>query len=164
MADELLGRLLGDLFDVHAALHAEHHQRLLGRAVEQHRGVVLRGDVRGVLDPERADDVPADVHPEDVRGVLAGLALVGCELDPAGLAAPLSRPPAPPPPPPPPPPPTPPPGLYRRPGSRSRPPLRWRRQRRLQPCPRTRSVRAGRTAACLGTPGGPFAARDSNAT
>ena len=66
MADQLLRRLLGDLFDVDAALDAEHHQRLLGRAVEQHRGVVLGGDVRGVLDPQRAHGVSMDVHPEDV--------------------------------------------------------------------------------------------------
>ncbi len=87
MADQLLGRLLGDLFDVDAALGAEHHERLLGRAVEQHRGVVLGGDVRGVLDPQRADDVSLDVHAEDVAGVLARLGFVGCELHAAGLAA-----------------------------------------------------------------------------
>ena len=87
VADQLLGRLLGDLFDVDAALDAEHHQRLLGRAVEQHRGVVLGGDVRGVLDPQRAHDVAVDVHAEDVAGVLARLGLVGGELHAAGLAA-----------------------------------------------------------------------------
>ena len=86
-ADELLGRLLGDLFDVDAALDAEHHQRLLGGAVEQDRRVVLGRDVGGVLDPERTDRVAVDVHAEDVPGVLAGLRLVGGELDAAGLAA-----------------------------------------------------------------------------
>ena len=91
MADQLLGRLLGDLFDVHAALDAEHHQRLLGRAVEQHRGVVLGGDVRGVLDPQRAHACALDVHPEDVAGVLARLGLVGGELHAAGLAAPADQ-------------------------------------------------------------------------
>ena len=87
VADQALGVALGDLFDVHAAFGAEHHERLLGRAVEQHRRVVLGGDVRGVLDPHRVDGVAADVHPEDVPGVLAQLRLVGGELDPAGLAA-----------------------------------------------------------------------------
>jgi hypothetical protein len=86
-ADQLLRRLLGDLFDVDAALGAEHHERLLRRAVEQDRGVVLGGDVRSVLDPERANDMSLDVHAEDVAGVLARLALVRSELDATCLAA-----------------------------------------------------------------------------
>ena len=44
-----------------------------------------------MLDPERADDVAADVHAEDVPGVLAHLGLVVGELDAAGLAAPADQ-------------------------------------------------------------------------
>ena len=91
VADQLLRGLLGDLLDVHAALDAEHHQRLLGRAIEQHRGVVLGGDVARVLDPQRAHRVPVDVHPQDVRRVLARLGLVRGELHAAGLAAPADQ-------------------------------------------------------------------------
>ena len=78
---------LGDLLDVHPALRREHHQRLLGRAVEDDRGVVLGGDVRGLLDPQLVDRVPADVHAEDRARVLLGLLAVVCELDAARLAA-----------------------------------------------------------------------------
>ena len=47
-AGDRVGVLVGDLLDVHAALGGEHDQRGLGRAVEDDRGVVLGGDVRGL--------------------------------------------------------------------------------------------------------------------
>ena len=46
------GVLLGHLLDVDAALGRQHQQVLLGRAVEREAGVVLLGDVGGVLDPQ----------------------------------------------------------------------------------------------------------------
>ena len=76
-----------DLLDVHAALRGEHHQRALGRAVEDDRRVVLGGDVRGGLDPHLVDGQPADVHADDRLGVLLGLGAVLGDLDAAGLAA-----------------------------------------------------------------------------
>ena len=66
----------------------QHQQVLLGGAVERERGVVLLGDVGGVLDPHPLDDVALDVHAEDVAGVRADLVGVVGELDAAGLAAP----------------------------------------------------------------------------
>ena len=59
----------------------------LGRTVEGEAGVVLLGDVGGVLDPDGLDDVTLDVETEDVRGV--GSALVGVlgQLHTAGLAS-----------------------------------------------------------------------------
>ena len=63
------------------------HERRLGRAVEDDRGVVLRGDVRGLLDPHLVDREAADVHAEDRLGVLLGLGAVLGDLDAAGLAA-----------------------------------------------------------------------------
>ena len=60
---------------------------LLGAAVEGEAGVVLTGDVRGVLDPQPLDHVALDVEPEDVAGVGADLVGVVGQLDAAGLAA-----------------------------------------------------------------------------
>jgi hypothetical protein len=85
--------LLGDLLDVHPAHRREHGQQLLGRAVEDDRGVVLGLDLRGALDPdlvhgERALAArTADVHPQDRLRVLGGLLAVLGDLDPPGLAA-----------------------------------------------------------------------------
>ena len=79
--------VVGDLLDVHPALRREHHERLLGRAVEDDRRVVLGGDVRGRLDPDLVHGEAADVHAEDRAGVLLGLAAVLRDLDAAGLAA-----------------------------------------------------------------------------
>ena len=58
----------------------------LGRPVEGEAGVVLLGDVRGVLDPEPVHDVALDVHAQDGLGVLADLGGVVGQLDAAGLA------------------------------------------------------------------------------
>ena len=79
--------VVGDLLDVHPALRGEHHERLLGRAVEDDRRVVLGGDVGGRLDPDLVHGEAADVHPEDRASVLLGLAAVLGDLDAAGLAA-----------------------------------------------------------------------------
>jgi hypothetical protein len=91
--DQRLGVLGGDGLDVHAALGGDHRQQLLLAAVEDHRGVVLGGDVRAALDPDLIDaEGPLtmradDVHAEDRVGVGARLLGVLGDLDPAGLAA-----------------------------------------------------------------------------
>ena len=82
-----LGVLLGDTFDVDAALRGEHAEVLLGAAVERERRVVLLGDVGRVLDPDDLHDVALDVHAEDVPGVGADLGGVVGELDAAGFPA-----------------------------------------------------------------------------
>src|SRR3712207_8567588 len=58
---------LGHLFDVHAALGAEHHQRALGGAIEDDARVVLGRDVRGRLDPHLVHGVAADVDRKSTR-------------------------------------------------------------------------------------------------
>ena len=75
-ADQLLWGAPCDLFDVHAAFDAEHHERLLGRAVQEHRGVVLAGDLGRPLHPQRVDGMAVDVHAEDRLRVRARLGLV----------------------------------------------------------------------------------------
>ena len=86
-ARERLGPVGGDLLDVDPALLREHEERLLLAPVERDREVVLLGDLRGLLDPELADDVAVDVQAEDRLGVLSGLVGRVGELDPAGLPA-----------------------------------------------------------------------------
>ena len=79
LPDQRVGVLLGDLLDVHPALGGDHRQQLLLAAVEDHRGVVLGGDVRAALDPDLVDPEGAlavraeDVHAEDRVGVGARL-------------------------------------------------------------------------------------------
>ena len=80
--------LLGDDFDLDAALRGEHPEVLLRGAVEREARVVLLVDVAGLLDPEDVDDVALDVEADDVGRVLAGFRLVRRELHAAGLAAP----------------------------------------------------------------------------
>jgi O-succinylbenzoate synthase len=75
------------LLDLHAALGREHAQVQLVRAVQGEAGVVLLGDVRGVLDPQPLDHVALDVEAEDVAGVQPGLVRVRGQLDAARLAA-----------------------------------------------------------------------------
>ena len=65
-ARDRVRRALGQLLDVDPALGREHKQRLLLAAVEGDREVVLLRDVGRSLDPQPADDVAADVEPEDV--------------------------------------------------------------------------------------------------
>ena len=76
-----------DLLDVDPALLGEHEQRLLLAAVERDREVVLALDVRRLLDPELADDMAVDVHPEDRLRVLGGLVRRARELDSTGFPA-----------------------------------------------------------------------------
>ena len=72
-AGDGLGVLVGDRLDLHAALGRHHGQVLLGRPIQGEAGVVLLGDVRGVLDPQAAHHVALDVEAEDVAGVQAHL-------------------------------------------------------------------------------------------
>ena len=82
------GRILvGDLLDVHPALGRQQHERRLRGPVEDHRGVVLRSDLRSALDPQLVNGETADVHAEDRLGVLLGLRAVLGHLDAAGLPA-----------------------------------------------------------------------------
>ena len=75
LLDQRVGVLGGDRLDVHPALGGDHRQQLLLAAVEDHRGVVLGGDVGAALDPDLVDPegplaVRADdVHAEDRVGV-----------------------------------------------------------------------------------------------
>jgi hypothetical protein len=86
-AGERVRVAFGDLLDVDAALRREHEERLLLAAVERDREVVLAFDVGGLLDPDAVNDVPADVHAEDVAGAGLGVVRALGELDPAGLPA-----------------------------------------------------------------------------
>ena len=51
-------------------------------------GVVLLGDVGGVLDPEPPDDMTLDVETEDVAGVGAASAASAASLTPPALPRP----------------------------------------------------------------------------
>ncbi len=82
-----VGVLLGDGLDLDAAFLGQHAEVLLGAAIEREAGVVLLGDVGGLLDPDPLDDVALDVEPQDVAGVLADGVDVGGELHTPGLAA-----------------------------------------------------------------------------
>ena len=76
----------GHLLDLHAALGRNHAEVELGPPVQGEAGVVLAGDVRGVLDPQPVDGVAVDVHAQDGGGVAAdGVGVVG-QLDAPGLA------------------------------------------------------------------------------
>ena len=86
-ADECVGVVRRDLLDLDAALRREHEERLLRAAVERDREVVLLRDVGRLLDPERLDDVAADVEADDVLGLLLCVRGVFRELDTAGLPA-----------------------------------------------------------------------------
>ena len=87
------GVLGGDRLDVHPAFRGDHRQQLLLTAVEDHRGVVLLGDVRAALDPDPVDLEGAlamgadDVHADDRVRMSARLLGVLGDLDAAGLAA-----------------------------------------------------------------------------
>src|SRR5438034_6297645 len=86
-AGEGLGLRRRDLLDIDASLGREHEQRLLLAAVERDREVVLARDIRRLLDPDLVDDVPADVHAEDVVRAPLGFRRRLRELDPAGFSA-----------------------------------------------------------------------------
>jgi len=74
--------------DLDAALGRQHSEMLLGRAVQREAGVVLLGDVRGLLDPEPMHDMAVDVEPQDVAGVGPHIVDGGGELHASRLAAP----------------------------------------------------------------------------
>src|SRR5579862_583317 len=76
-----------DLLDLDAALRGQEEQRLLRTAVECHREVVLLGDLRRTLDPDAADDMAADLEPEDVGRARLRLVGLGGEPHAARLAA-----------------------------------------------------------------------------
>ncbi len=78
----------GHGLDLDAALGREHAQVLLGRAVEREAGVVLLGDVGGLLDPHDLHRVALDVHAEDGAGMRADLIGIRSQLDAARLAPP----------------------------------------------------------------------------
>ena len=85
--DQRVRVLLGDLLDLDTALRREHEEGLLRATVERDREVVLLRDVGGPLDPELADDVAANVEPEDVARLGLGVRGILGELDSACLAA-----------------------------------------------------------------------------
>src|SRR5262249_31796826 len=78
---------LRHLLDLDAALPREHEEGLLPAAVERQREIVLALDLGGLLDPEPAHDVPADVEAQDVAGPCFCLVGVSGQLDATGLAA-----------------------------------------------------------------------------
>ena len=64
-----LGRVLGHLLDLDAALGAGHEQHPLAVAVDQHADVELAVDVHRRGDQHLAHRVALDVHAQDVGGV-----------------------------------------------------------------------------------------------
>ncbi len=87
-AGDGIGVALGDRLDLHAPLGGEHPEVLLGGAVQREAGVVLLGDVAGLLDPEPLHHMAADVEPQDRLGGRCHGVEVRSELHAAGLAAP----------------------------------------------------------------------------
>ncbi len=65
--------LFGQLLDLHAAFHRAHGQVVAVGTVQQHREVVLFGDVGTLGDHDLVHGVALDVHTEDVLCVLEGL-------------------------------------------------------------------------------------------
>ena len=91
---DLLGRVVGDLLDVHAAFARAHQRHLLRRAVGEHGDVVLLLDVGAFLDQQaahllalRPGLVGDELHAEDLAGELRDLGLRARQLDAAALAA-----------------------------------------------------------------------------
>src|SRR5439155_19767588 len=87
-AHERFGFLSRDLLDLDAAFLRVHQQRLLLAAVERDRQVVLLLDFRRALDPELADDVPADVETEDLGRLALRVGGILRELHAARFSAP----------------------------------------------------------------------------
>ena len=90
-ANERVRVVGGDVFDLDAALHGEHEERLLRATVEGDREVVLLRDVGGLLDPELLDDVAADVEADHVLRLLLDVRRILGALDAARLAAPTGE-------------------------------------------------------------------------
>jgi hypothetical protein len=72
---------LGHYFDLHAALCGQHEQMLLGATVEGVAGVVLLGNVGGLLYPHHVHDVALDVHAQNVGCMFKRLGRVGGKFD-----------------------------------------------------------------------------------
>ena len=93
-AHDLLRRLLGDLFDVHAAGGAGHDHRLAGRAIEHDAQIQLARHLQPLFDQHAADDaafgaglVRDEGHADHVSRELDGLVRALRQLDAAALAA-----------------------------------------------------------------------------
>src|SRR3954454_11349849 len=76
----------GELLDLHPALLAGHREVAAVGPVEQHREVVLLGDLGPLGHHHPVHGVALDVHAEDVRGAGGGLVGAVRELHAAGLA------------------------------------------------------------------------------
>ena len=85
-ASDGIGIASGHRLDLHAALNRQHPQVLTGRPVEREAGVVLLGDVGGLLDPEAVHDVARDVEAQDVGRAPEHLVGVRGQLHATGLA------------------------------------------------------------------------------
>ena len=92
--DDLVGRVVRDLLDVHAAFGRDHDRDARGLAVEQHRQIELLVDRGAVLDVEPVDDlalrsglVRHQGRAEDARRFLLHVVDRFHDLDAAGLAA-----------------------------------------------------------------------------
>ncbi len=90
---DLLGRVVRDGLDVHAAFGRGHDDDAPAGAVDDHAEVELVGDVAGLLDQHRVDGLPLlvglegdEVRAEHGFGVVLGLARGVDELHAAGLA------------------------------------------------------------------------------
>ena len=93
LPDEV-GRLVGHLLDLDAALGAGHHHRAAGRAVDDDAQVELPGHLQALLDEDALDDAAVGAglvgdqrHAEHVLGVALGLLGRPGDLDAAALAA-----------------------------------------------------------------------------
>ena len=95
LAQDLLGRVGGDLFDLHAAGLRRHHDVGAAAAVERDREIQLALDRGGLLDEDLADQDALgrrlrrlQLHPEDLAGGVLGGGRIIRELDATGLAPP----------------------------------------------------------------------------
>jgi hypothetical protein len=78
--DDLLGRVVGDLLDVHAAFGRRHQRHAALLAIDDHGEVELALDVEPLLDEQAAHLLPLgaglhrdELHAEDLLGELARL-------------------------------------------------------------------------------------------
>ena len=90
-SDDLVGRLRGDLLNVHAALAAGHHHHALLGSIKYSAKVNLRLDVGSLINQHLLDRQTLDIHPED--GVGGGLCFFGRsgKFDASRLAAPANE-------------------------------------------------------------------------
>ena len=89
-----LRRLLGDRFDLHAAVLAGHDDRPAGRAVDHDAQIQLARNRQALLDQQARHRAPLrtrlmrdQLHPVDLIGELVGLSRVRGQLDAAALAS-----------------------------------------------------------------------------